>query len=516
MSIWRRLGTTFGANVGVGDAVDLCDLAIREAELLEIVQTLLPRPRGAVDRRDLVDLLDEEPVHLRQLAHTLDGHAFDQSSHDGVHARGRRVTQGALEIAPVLPAGSGAEGAGVEHAERLLQDLGEATPDGHHLADRLHLGPDASVGAPELLQVPARHLARDVVEGRLEERGRRPGDVVLQLVQAGAETELGRDVGEGIAGGLGREGARARQAGVDLDDAIIPALRVERELDVALADDPQVADGLERDRPQRLDLAVGQRLHRRDDDGITRVDAERVDVLHGADADALVGAIAHDLELELLAPREALFDEHLGDARAEDALQRRPQVLFPLDDGRAAPAEREGAAQDHGQPDAVGRLDGVFQRRCGLASRHLDADLGEPLVEQLPVLGVADGLDRRSEHLHAAAGQCAPCLQRKAAVERRLPTERQQDRVDLLGLDDPLDHVRVEGERVQLVAEPLGRLNRGDVRVDEHGVEARFAQGLQSLRARVVELAGLADLERTGSEQKDATRSVHGRTPGLA
>ena len=47
-------------------------------------------------------------------------------------------------------------------------------------------------------------------------------------------------------------------------------------------------------------LAVGQRLRWRDDDTVTRVDAQRVKVLHVAHGDAVVAAIAHHLVLDLL------------------------------------------------------------------------------------------------------------------------------------------------------------------------------------------------------------------------
>ena len=138
--------------------------------------------------------------------------------------------------------------ADVEHAQRLLEHLREGAADRHHLADALHLAADADRGALELAEVPARHLAHDVVERGLEERRGAARDAVGDLGQRVAERELGGDVGERIAGRLARERARARQPRVDLDDAVVGAVRVERVLDVALADDAEVADRPDRDR----------------------------------------------------------------------------------------------------------------------------------------------------------------------------------------------------------------------------------------------------------------------------
>jgi hypothetical protein len=41
------------------------------------------------------------------------------------------------------------------------------------------------------------------------------------------------------------------------------------------------------------------------------VDADGVDVLHAADRDRVVGAVAHDLELDLLVALDGLLHEHL-------------------------------------------------------------------------------------------------------------------------------------------------------------------------------------------------------------
>ena len=86
--------------------------------------------------------------------------------------------------------------ADVQHAQRLLDDLGEGAADGHHLAHALHLAADAHGGAAELGEVPARDLAHQVVERRLEEGGGAAGDGVGDLGQRVAERDLRGDVGQ--------------------------------------------------------------------------------------------------------------------------------------------------------------------------------------------------------------------------------------------------------------------------------------------------------------------------------
>ena len=213
----------------------------------------------------------------------------------------------------------------LEHPGRLLDRLLEVAADGHDLADGLHLRADLLRDAPEFLQVPARDLDDEIVQGRLEAGRRLFGDRIEQLGQGVAEDELGRDEGQRIAGRLGGQGRAARQPGVDLDDPVVAVLGIEGELDVAFADDAEVADGLDRDLAQQVVFGVGQGLRGRDDDALARVDAHRVEVLHVADRDAVVVRVADDLVFDLLPAFEVFLDQDLGGV-GEGLLERFPEL----------------------------------------------------------------------------------------------------------------------------------------------------------------------------------------------
>ena len=99
-----------------------------------------------------------------------------------------------------------------------------------------------------------------------------------------------------------------------------PVVRVEGELDVGAAGlDADAADAGERGVAHLLVLDVGQRLGRGDRDRVAGVHAHRVDVLDRADDHAVVGAVAHHLELELLPAGDRLLDEDLADRAGRDA-----------------------------------------------------------------------------------------------------------------------------------------------------------------------------------------------------
>src|SRR5262249_20271599 len=87
----------------------------------------------------------------------------------------------------------------------------------HALPDRLHVGGEPALGAGELLEGEAGHLGDHVVDRRLEGGGRRPRDVVRDLLERVADRELRGPLPGREAGRLGGErGAEARAAPVSI------------------------------------------------------------------------------------------------------------------------------------------------------------------------------------------------------------------------------------------------------------------------------------------------------------
>ncbi len=203
--------------------------------------------------------------------------------------------------------------------------------------------------------------------------------------------------------------------------------------------------------------------------------AHRIDILDGADDDAVVVLVADDLHLVFLPAEHRLLDQHLASGRGvEPALDDLEELLAVIGDAAAGAAEREGGADDGGKPDllhGVERLDQAFLdvtppplafvprpirlelgKRAGallrvgrgrLDARHLvlvflpvgalqRAGVGEPrarrlepdlrhrLAEQLAVLGLVDDLGARADHLHAEFLEHAGAVEAERGVERGL------------------------------------------------------------------------------------------------
>ena len=178
-----------------------------------------------VHRGDLVDLLNGHDAAAQRLADVEQalvvraGHAlFDLRVGLLPDARDDHAVQ--LDLAA---------------AHGLHQRALKAVVDGHDLAGGLHLGAKRIVRIHELVERPARELDHAVVDGRLETGLGFFSHGVLDLVQAVADRNLGRHLGDRVAGGLGGQRGRARYAGVDLDDRVLERGRMKRELHIAAA-----------------------------------------------------------------------------------------------------------------------------------------------------------------------------------------------------------------------------------------------------------------------------------------
>jgi hypothetical protein len=141
-----------GAHLGLGRAEQAGDAGVREAGLLERAQALGREVREARPRErllvgdDLVDVAEEPGVDARERGNLVDRHAAPERLADVPQPVGVRHSQALAQLgvaggAPRLEASA----PDLERAHRLLQRLLERPPDGHRLADRLHLRPRTSV-----------------------------------------------------------------------------------------------------------------------------------------------------------------------------------------------------------------------------------------------------------------------------------------------------------------------------------------------------------------------------------
>ena len=315
-----------------------------------------------LDVDDLLHLREEPRVDLRERMDFLDGEALGEGIAHVPDTLGTGLAQLLLDDLAVGCHLVEAVDADLQATHGLLQRLLEGATDGHDLAHRLHLGREAVVGLRELLEGKARNLDDHVVDGGLERRrGGTPGDLVLQLVQRVAHGQLGRHLGNGEARGLGGQCRGARDARVHLDDDHPPGFGMDGELDVGAARvDADFAQHRDRGVAHQLVFLVGQRLRWRHGDGVAGVHAHRIQVLDGADDDAVVLAVTHHLHLELFPADEAFLDQQLvGGREFQTGLADGLEFLGVVGNAAAGAPQREAGTDDDGETDVALCLPGI-------------------------------------------------------------------------------------------------------------------------------------------------------------
>ena len=346
-------------------------------------------------RRDDLELVEEPPVDTGSRREHVHGDPAAQGSFELEDAFGRWLSCPVEQVLFFEFVGLAFRGVGVEtppallqRSDRLLERLRKGAPDGHHLADRLHPSTETVGGTRQLFERPTGDLRDDVVDRRLEARRGRSGDVVRDLVEGVADSESGRDFGDGKARRLGSERTRPRDPRVHLYHQARAVLGVHGELDVGatrLHSDP--TDACEGLVAHHLIFDVRESLGGRDGYGVAGVHTHRVEVLDRAHDDAVVRAVAHDFELELLPTRDRALHEHSVDGARGKPLRRHLNELLAVEgDPRAGSAEYEARTHHDREADPFADRDcfveGGGEPRCG----NLEPDLLHRRLEQVAVL----------------------------------------------------------------------------------------------------------------------------------
>ena len=179
------------------------------------------------------------------------------------------------------------------------------------------------IGENEFVERPAREFHDAVVNRRLETRLRLLRHSVRDFIERIADGNFGGNLRNGVSRRLRRQRRGTADTRIDLDDIVAIAVRIECILRVAAAFDIQLTDDAERRTAQHLIVMIGQRLRRCDNDAVSRMNTDGIEVLHAADRDAVVVAVTHDFILNFFPTGNASFNEHLTDHAVLESLDDR-------------------------------------------------------------------------------------------------------------------------------------------------------------------------------------------------
>ena len=355
-----------------------------------------------------------------------------------------------------------------------MQALGEGAPHRHHLAHALHLGGEVRLGARELLEGEAGDLGHHIVDGRLEAGRGGAGDVISELIQGVAHGQARGDLGDRKAGGLGGQGRGAGNPGVHLDHHHASVGGIDRELHVGAAGlHADLAQHGDRGRAHPLIFLVRQGQGRGDGHAVAGVDPHGIDVLDGADDDAIVRPVADHLHLILLPAENALLDQHLGGGREGKApLHDLPELRHVIGYSTPGPRQSERGADDRGQTHQGLGLQRLFKRMGDPREGAFQADGVHGQAEFLAVFRLVDGGGLGADHLHPELFQHPGLFQLQGGVQGCLAPHGGEQGVGPFGLDDARQGFK--GNRLDIGHVRHFRVghDRGGIRVDEDDLVA--------------------------------------------
>ena len=492
------MGDLGNGNIGKTDPLCSSEKIWRERLLRELTLNI----------GDMLQLMDEPLVHLCDARDIVHGQlaAAQHLRHDKDPLI---VDEGKLFFqAFIIPVGKTFQietvHADLEGTSRLEDSPLKTAVNGHDLARRLHLRAERMVRIDELIERPARELHHAVVNGRLKARLRLLRYRVDDLIQRIADGDLRRHLGNRVARCLRRECRGTADARVHLDDVVLIALRIERVLCVAAALNAELADDPQTGTAQHLILVVGQGLRGRNNDTVSRMDTDRVKILHTADGNAVVVPVTDDFELDLLPSRDTALDEHLPDHGVVQPLDDDGDEFFLiLSNAAARTSHGIGRANDDRVADRVGKIHSCVDILDNQALGDWLPEFLHCLLKALTILRLLDGIERRAEELHTVLRQDALLRKLNGKVQPRLSAERGEKAIRLfLG-----NNLRQKLHRQRLDVNTVGdigvRHDGGGIAVDEDNLQPVFLQCTAGLRAGIVKLCGLPDNDGAGADHHD-------------
>ena len=197
-------------------------------------------------------------------------------------------------------------------------------------------------------------------------------------------------------------------------------------------------------------LSIAQGLRWSDDDTLTGMDAQWVEVLHVTNCDTVVVTVANHLILNLFPALQALLYQYLWRER-EGLLSELVQLLLVVCETRTESTQGVSSTDDDRITELGSSLAGLLDVLASLALDGLHVDFIQLLYEEFTVLSIHDSLNRSTQHLDIIFLQDALAIEFHTTVEGSLTTEAEEDTVWLLLLDDTLYEVWLHWQEVNLV-----------------------------------------------------------------
>ena len=211
-----------------------------------------------------------------------------------------------------------------------------------------------------------------------------------------------------------------------------------------------MTDNLDGEGTELMILRIAQGLRWSDDDTLTSMDSQWVEVLHVTNCDTVVVTVANYLILNLFPALQTLLYQYLWRER-EGLLSELVQLLLVVCETGTETTQGVSSTDDDRIAELGSSLAGLLDVLASLALDGLHIDFIQLLYEELTVLSIHDSLNRSTQHLDIIFFQDALAIEFHTTVEGSLTTEAEEDTVWILLLDNTLYEVWLHWQEVNLV-----------------------------------------------------------------
>ena len=162
-------------------------------------------------------------------------------------------------------------------------------------------------------------------------------------------------------------------------------------MDVAAAFDLEFSDDLNGGVVKHLQIVLIEGHDWGDDDGVTGVDADWVDVFHATDGDRVVFAVAHDLEFDFFVSFDGFLNEDLVNrGEGETVSGDFDEFLIVIGESATSSTKGEGWSKNDWVADIVSGFQGLIDIIGDFGWDDWLTDFLAHLFEELSVFSLLD------------------------------------------------------------------------------------------------------------------------------
>ena len=233
------------------------------------------------------------------------------------------------------------------------------------------------------------------------------------------------------------------------------------------------------------------------------MNADRIHVLHAADGNDIADLVTHDFKFDLFPAGNGTLNQYLSDGRKiQTVLRNTAQLSFIRRAAAAGTTQRVSRADNDRIADLFRNTDGFLHCGGDTGGDHGLADRLHGFLEKLSVLRLFNGFGIDADEPDTVFFQKTVPVQFHGERQTGLSTQARQHAVRLFLLDNAAKGIDSQRLQIDLISESLIRHNRRGIGIDKNNFNAFPAEDAARLSPRIVELGGLADHDRAGTDHQ--------------